>query len=81
MILSRTHPELVRRLFEMEIPEVAGAVIEVRSHLSRAGLSHQGRRLEYDQRVDCVGACAGVRGSRIKNIVEELAGERIDIVR
>ena len=81
IILSRTHPELVLRLFEIEIPEVAERVIEVRSLAREAGYRSKVAVSCYDTKIDCVGACVGVRGSRIKNIVDELAGERIDIVR
>ncbi|HUG94214.1 MAG TPA: transcription termination factor NusA, partial [Planctomycetaceae bacterium] len=81
IILSRTHPELVRRLFELEIPEVAEHVIEVRSLAREAGYRSKVAVSCYDSKVDAVGACVGVRGSRIKSIVDELAGERIDIVR
>ncbi|QDU36668.1 hypothetical protein Mal4_09560 [Maioricimonas rarisocia] len=81
IILSRVHPELVRRLFEVEIPEVSERVIEVRSLAREAGYRSKVAVSCYDNSIDCVGACVGVRGSRIKTIVDELAGERIDIVR
>ena len=81
VILSRNHPELVRRLFEVEIPEVAERVIEVRSLAREAGYRSKVAVSCYDNNIDAVGACVGVRGSRIRSIVDELAGERIDIVR
>ncbi|MGQ0635477.1 MAG: transcription termination factor NusA [Planctomycetaceae bacterium] len=81
IILSRTHPDLVRRLFELEIPEIAERVIEIRSLAREAGYRSKVAVSCIDQKIDAVGACVGVRGSRIKNIVDELAGERIDIVR
>ncbi len=81
IILSRSHPELVRRLFEVEIPEVAEGIIQVRSLAREAGYRSKVAVSSYDNSIDCVGACVGVRGSRIKSIVDELAGERIDIVR
>lgn len=81
IILSRTHPEFVRRLFELEIPEVAEHVIEVRSLAREAGYRSKVAVSCYDTKIDCVGACVGVRGSRIRSVVDELAGERIDIVR
>jgi N utilization substance protein A len=81
VVLSRVHPELVRRLFEVEIPEVAERVIEVRSLAREAGYRSKVAVSCYDNNIDCVGACVGVRGSRIKTIVDELDGERIDIVR
>ncbi len=81
VILSRTRPQLVQRLFEQEIPEIADGVIEVRAMAREPGYRSKVAVSSADQRVDCVGACVGVRGNRIKNIVDELAGERIDIVR
>ena len=81
VILSRTRPQLVQRLFEQEIPEIAEGVIEVRALSRGPGCRSKVAVSSSDQRVDCVGACVGVRGNRIKNIVDELAGERIDIVR
>ncbi|HEV3340716.1 MAG TPA: transcription termination factor NusA [Pirellulales bacterium] len=81
VILSRTRPALVGRLFEQEIPEIADGVIEIRAMAREPGYRTKVAVSSTDQRVDCVGACVGVRGNRIKNIVDELAGERIDIVR
>jgi N utilization substance protein A len=81
IILSRTRPALVRRLFEQEIPEIADGVIEIRAIAREPGYRSKVAVSSTDQRVDSVGACVGVRGNRIKNIVDELAGERIDIVR
>ena len=81
VILSRTKPHLVQRLFEQEIPEIAEGVIEPRAIAREPGYRTKIAVSSTDQRVDCVGACVGVRGNRIKNIVDELAGERIDIVR
>jgi N utilization substance protein A len=81
IILSRTRGDLVRRLFEQEIPEIADGVIIIRAVAREPGYRTKVAVSSTDQRVDCVGACVGVRGNRIKNIVDELAGERIDIVR
>jgi len=81
IILSRTHPDFVRRLFELEIPEIAEKVIDVKALAREAGYRTKVAVISIDSKVDCVGACVGVRGTRIKNIVDELAGERIDIVR
>ena len=81
IVLSRTRPHLVARLFEQEIPEITDGVIEVRAMARESGYRTKVAVSSTDQRVDCVGACVGVRGNRIKNIVDELAGERIDIVR
>ena len=81
VILSRTRTALVARLFEQEIPEIADGALAVRSTAREPGYRTKAAVTSSDQRVDCVGACVGVRGNRIKNIVDELAGERIDIVR
>lgn len=81
IILSRTRPQLVQRLFEQEIPEIIDGVIEVRAIAREPGYRSKVAVSSSDARVDCVGACVGVRGNRIKNIVDELGGERIDIVR
>lgn len=81
VILSRTRPALVQRLFEQEIPEIADGVIQIRAMAREPGYRTKVAVSSTDQRIDCVGACVGVRGNRIKNIVDELAGERIDIVR
>ena len=72
---------MVQRLFEQEIPEIAESVIEIRAISREPGYRTKVAVASTDQRVDCVGACVGVRGNRIKNIVDELGGERIDIVR
>ncbi|QGJ72132.1 Transcription termination protein NusA [Planctomycetales bacterium 10988] len=81
IILSRTRNDLVQRLFEQEIPEIAEGVIQIKSIAREVGYRSKLAVHSVDQRVDCVGACVGVRGNRIKNIVDELGGERIDIVR
>jgi transcription termination/antitermination protein NusA len=81
IVLSRTHPDFVRRLFEGEIPEIKERTIEIKAIAREAGYRAKIAVSSVDMKVDCVGACVGVRGSRIKNIVDELGGERIDIVR
>lgn len=81
IVLSRTHRDFVRRLFEQEIPEIADRTITIRSIAREAGYRTKIAASSIDQKVDAVGACVGVRGSRIKNIIDELGGERIDIVR
>jgi N utilization substance protein A len=81
IILSRTHPDFVRRLFENEIPEIGERTIEIKALSREAGYRAKIAVSSIDLKVDSVGACVGVRGSRIKNIVDELGGERIDIVR
>ena len=81
IILSRTHPDFIRRLFEQEVPEIAEEIIEIRALAREAGYRTKVAVASLDEKVDPVGACVGVRGSRIKNIVDELGGEKIDIVR
>lgn len=81
VVLSRTRAKLVQRLFEQEIPEIAEGVIKINAMAREPGYRSKIAVSSDDSRVDCVGACVGVRGNRIKNIVDELAGERIDIVR
>lgn len=81
IILSRSHPELIRRLFEREVPEVGERTIEIKALAREPGHRTKIAVSSIDTKVDAVGACVGVRGSRIKNIVEELGGEKIDIVR
>lgn len=81
IVLSRSHPDFIRRLFELEVPEVAERIIEIKALAREAGYRTKVAVSSIDTKVDAVGACVGVRGSRIKNIVEELGGEKIDIVR
>ena len=81
IILSRTHPDFIRRLFGLEVPEISEKIIEIRALAREAGYRTKVAVVSYDEKVDPVGACVGVRGSRIKNIVDELGGEKIDIVR
>ena len=81
VILSRTHPDFIRRLFELEVPEINEKIIEIRAMAREAGYRTKVAVISFDEKVDPVGACVGVRGSRIRNIVDELGGEKIDIVR
>src|SRR5262245_45477919 len=81
IVLSRCHPDFVRALFEEEIPEIEERIIDIRAVAREAGYRSKVAVTSIDLKVDCVGACVGVRGSRIKNVIEELNGERIDIVR
>lgn len=81
IILSRAHELFIRRLFELEVPEVQEKIIEIKALRREAGYRTKIAVSSIDTKVDAVGACVGVRGSRIKNIVDELGGEKIDIVR
>lgn len=81
VVLSRTRARLVQRLFEQEIPEIADGVISINAISREPGYRSKVAVSSIDSKVDCVGACVGVRGNRIKMVIDELAGERIDIVR
>jgi N utilization substance protein A len=81
IVLSRGHPDFIKKLFEVEVPEVAEKIIEIKAMAREAGYRTKLAVASIDSKVDAVGACVGVRGSRIKNIVDELNGEKIDIVR
>lgn len=80
VILSRTHPDFLRRLFESEVPEIADKIVEVKAVSREAGARSKISVLSTDPRVDAVGSCVGLKGSRVQSIVRELGGERIDIV-
>ncbi len=80
VFLSRIRPALVQRLFEQEIPEIVDGVIEIKAIAREAGYRTKIAVYSSDQRIDCVGACVGVRGSRVKPIGTELGDERIDVV-
>src|SRR5262245_9775824 len=79
IILSRTHPDFVRRLFEMEIPEIADRTIEIKALAREAGYRAKVAVSSIDLKVDCVGACVGVRGQRIQKVFDEFGGERTDM--
>ncbi len=81
VVLSRSHPEFVRRLFELEVPEIAEGMVEVMAVSREAGDRAKIAVYSKNEKVDCVGACVGIRGSRVKGVVKELQGEKIDIVR
>jgi N utilization substance protein A len=81
IVLSRAHPDFIKRLFEVEVPEVSEKIIEIKAMAREPGYRTKIAVASVDSKVDPVGACVGVRGSRIKNIVDELNGEKIDIVR
>lgn len=81
VVLSRSRPRFVQRLFEQEIPEISEGVISINALSREPGYRSKVAVSSTDSRVDCVGACVGVRGNRIRSIVDELNGERIDIVR
>ncbi len=80
IVVSRAHKELLRKLFELEVPEIYNGAVEVRSIAREAGFRSKVAVAALQERVDAVGACVGLRGMRIQNIVNELHGEKIDVV-
>ena len=80
IILSRTHPNLLIKLFELEVPEIHQGIIEITGAVRDAGYRSKISVRSKDPKVDPVGACVGAKGSRVQNIVEELKGEKIDII-
>ena len=81
VVVSRTHPLLVKRLFELEVPEVADGIVEIKSVAREPGARSKVAVFSHDEQVDPVGACVGHRGARVQAIVDELRGEKVDIVR
>ena len=81
VLISRTHPGFVKRLFEMEVPEIFDGIVEIMSVSREAGSRTKIAVGSKDENVDAVGACIGPRGQRVNNVVEILCGEKIDIVR
>jgi N utilization substance protein A len=80
IILSRTHPGLVKRLFELEVPEIHDGIVDIYGISREAGSRTKIAVYSKDKNVDPVGACVGFKGSRVKAIVDELNGEKIDII-
>ena len=80
ILVSRTHPELVKKLFEQEVAEIQDKVVEIKSIAREAGSRTKIAVYSNDPKVDAVGACVGVNGIRVNNIVDELRGEKIDII-
>ena len=81
IILSRSHPNFVRRLFEAEVNEISDRTVEIRGIAREAGFRTKVAVWSSDPKVDPVGACVGMRGARVKNIVRELNNEKVDIIR
>lgn len=79
-VISRTHPDLVKRMFETEVPEIYDGTVEIKAVSREAGSRTKLAVLSHNPDVDAVGACIGTRGARVSEIVEELGGEKIDIV-
>ena len=80
IVISRTHPDLIRRLFELEVPEIYDGVVEIRSIAREAGARSKVAVSSLDDHLDPVGACVGPKGSRVRTVVGELRGERVDVV-
>ena len=81
VLISRTHPGLVKRLFELEVPEIYDGTVEVKSIAREAGSRTKLAVWSADPNVDPIGACVGPKGQRVNNIVEELKGEKVDIIK
>jgi len=81
IVLTRSHPDFVRELFKLEVAEIADGIVEVKGIAREPGYRTKIAVVSHDEKVDPVGACVGMRGIRVKNIVRELSGEKIDIVR
>ncbi len=81
IILSRAHPNMVKKLFELEVPEIFEGIVEIKAIARLAGERTKISVCSKNDKVDSVGACVGMRGNRVRNIVNEMQGEKIDIVR
>ena len=81
VLISRTHPGLVKRLFELEVPEIGEGLLEIKSTAREAGQRTKIAICSNDPNVDPIGACVGAKGMRVANIIEELRGEKIDIIK
>src|SRR5690606_24803711 len=80
IVVSRTHPGLIKRLFDLEVPEIADGIVEIKACAREPGHRTKIAVWSNDQNVDPVGACVGARGARVRMVVNELRGEKIDIV-
>jgi len=81
IFVSRTHPGLLRRLFELEVPEIYQGIVEIKSVAREAGYRSKISVSSQEKNVDPVGACVGQKGIRVQTVVNELKGEKIDIVK
>lgn len=80
VIVSRTHPYLIEKLFELEVPEVYEKIVEIKNVVREPGQRAKIAVSSHNEKVDPVGACVGIKGSRIRNVIDELHGERIDVI-
>lgn len=81
IVVSRSHPGLVKRLFEFEVPEIFEGIVQIKSVSREAGSRTKMAVKSIDEKIDPIGACVGPKGSRVKNIVDELGDEKIDIIK
>jgi len=81
IVVSRSHPGLVKRLFEFEVPEIFEGLVQIKSVSREAGSRTKMAVKSVDDKIDPIGACVGPKGSRVKNIVDELGDEKIDIIK
>jgi len=81
VIVSRAHPDLVSLLFEMEVPEIREGIVAIKNVAREAGFRTKIAVQSSDQKIDCVGSCVGMRGQRVKSVVREIGGEKVDIIR
>jgi N utilization substance protein A len=81
IILSRAHSGFIKKMFELEVPEIAEGIVEIKAIAREPGARCKMAVYSKDDKIDAVGACVGMRGNRVKNIVRELHGERIDVIR
>ena len=80
VVLSRTHPDVIKKMFENEVPEIANGVIEIKQIARESGARTKIAVLSHDENVDAIGSCIGPKGTRVAAIVHELGGEKIDII-
>jgi N utilization substance protein A len=80
VVVSRTHPQLVKKLFEAEVPEIQEGIVEIKAIAREAGVRTKMAVQSFDEKVDPVGACVGMKGIRVQAVVSEILGEKIDII-
>lgn len=81
LLISRTHPNLVKKLLELEIPEIKSGIVEIKGIAREPGVRSKVAVISSDEKIDPIGSCVGQKGVRIKNVMEELNGERIDVIK
>lgn len=81
LLISRTHPNLVKKLLELEIPEIKSGIVEIKGIAREPGVRSKVAVISSDEKIDPIGSCVGQKGVRIKNVMDELSGERIDVIK